>query len=61
MQFLLDNNVTIDSSVLEEARSVQAFTLLFEHGLDIYQNLSLRRVPLMHVLSDFIYCLFSQT
>lgn len=53
MRSLLDSNVTVDTSMVEEeeVQLVEAFTLLFKHGLDIHKNLSLRRVPLMYVLS----------
>lgn len=45
--FFLENNVIIDRYVVHEARSIEAFQLLFEHGLDIHQILGLHEVPLM--------------
>lgn len=45
--FLLENNVVIDRYVVYEARSIEAFELLFKHGLDVHQILGLREVPLM--------------
>lgn len=38
MQLLVDNNMTIDSTVMEETWSIETFTLFFEHGLDINQK-----------------------
>lgn len=46
-RFLLEHNVIIDRYVVYEARSIEAFQLLFEYGLDVHQILGLRGVPLM--------------
>lgn len=51
MRFLLDKNVIIDYSVVEEARSIEVFKLLLEHGLDVHQILGSQRVPLMYGVS----------
>lgn len=51
VRFLLDRNVVIDYSVVEEAHSIEAFKLLLEHGLDVHQILGLQWVPLMYVVS----------
>ena len=45
--FLLENNVIIDRYVVHEACSIEAFQLLFEHGLDIHQIMGLHEVSLM--------------
>ena len=45
--FVLGHNVIIDRYVVYEARSIEAFQLLFEYGLDVHQILGLRGVPLM--------------
>lgn len=34
--------------MVEEAQSIEAFTHLVKHGLDIHQSLSLHYVPLMY-------------